>query len=136
NFAVSNFILAGVSGQNFQVRFVARGANTYNIAGWGLDNIVVTVVNCPSSLPSITLSPSSTSVCAGTTVSITATGGGPSYTWSPVSSNATLITVNPSTTTAYALISSFPGCTNSPVTAVTSITVFPNPSTLSISGNT
>ena len=79
NYAITNFILNGMAGQNFQVRFVARGANTYNIAGWGLDNIVITGVNCPASLPSITLSASSTSVCAGSNVTLVSAGGGPTF---------------------------------------------------------
>ena len=136
NYAITNFILNGMAGQNFQVRFVARGANTYNIAGWGLDNIVITGVNCPASLPSITLSASSTSVCAGSNVTLVSAGGGPTFTWSPISSNSSSVVVTPTVTTSYALLSSFPGCTTTPVTAVTTITVYSNPSTLSVSVST
>ncbi|HHN47453.1 MAG TPA: hypothetical protein ENN08_00705, partial [Bacteroidales bacterium] len=34
--------LAGVDGNMFQVRFRAHGANSYNLNGWGLDDILIT----------------------------------------------------------------------------------------------
>lgn len=34
--------LAGMEGQMFQVRFLANGANSFNLNGWGLDDILIT----------------------------------------------------------------------------------------------
>ena len=34
-------VLVGMAGSNFQIRFTAYGGNSFNINGWGLDNIVV-----------------------------------------------------------------------------------------------
>jgi hypothetical protein len=41
NYARVNQVLTGMAGQLFQVRFRAYGPNSFNINGWGLDNIVV-----------------------------------------------------------------------------------------------
>lgn len=135
NFSVQNFILNGVTGQNFQVRFVAHGVNTTHMAGgWGLDNIHVFGVTCPASLPALTISPTGT-ICSGVTVTLSASGGGPSFTWSPAGGHSPSTTVSPTVTTTYALISSYPGCTTTPVNALVTVTVVPNTTTLSSSGS-
>lgn len=129
NFSVNNFILAGMSGQNFQIRFSAHGVNSTHVSGWGLDNIVVIGVTCPSSLPSLSVNATPT-ICSGSTTTITASGGGPSYTWAPGGEQTSSIVVTPTTTTSYALLSSYPGCTTTPVSAIVTVTVVANPSTL------
>jgi len=51
SFNRTNLPLDGVAGQLFQVRFRAHGANSYNIIGWGLDDIYVHGTEAPSVLP-------------------------------------------------------------------------------------
>ena len=50
-FVRTNQLLNGMAGQEFQVRFRAYGANSYNINGWGLDDIHVHGEELPSVLP-------------------------------------------------------------------------------------
>lgn len=59
-------------------------------------------------LPSLTVTPSSSTICSGSSATLTATGGAAgSYTWTSfppdISGNATPLVVNPSVTTVYAL---------------------------------
>ena len=51
SFNRTNLPLDGVAGQLFQVRFRAHGGNSYNINGWGLDDVVVHGTEAPSVLP-------------------------------------------------------------------------------------
>ncbi len=39
NWAPTNVILPGMAGQNFQIRFRPYGPNSFNINGWGIDDI-------------------------------------------------------------------------------------------------
>jgi hypothetical protein len=136
NFSVSSFILSGVTGQNFQVRFSAHGVTSLNMSGgWALDNIYIYGVTCPASLPALTIAPTP-SICAGASATLTASGGGPSYTWSPEGGNTPTAVVSPTTTTSYALISSYPGCTTSPVSAIVTVTVANNTTTLTVNSST
>jgi hypothetical protein len=41
NWAPTNLAMPGLDGSQFQVRFTAYGVNSFNINGWGLDDIVV-----------------------------------------------------------------------------------------------
>ena len=50
-FVRTNQLLDGMEGQQFQVRFRAHGANSYNINGWGLDDINFHGVEQPSVIP-------------------------------------------------------------------------------------
>jgi len=51
SFNRTNLPLDGMAAQLFQVRFRAHGANSYNINGWGLDDVVVHGTEAPSVLP-------------------------------------------------------------------------------------
>jgi len=51
SFNRTNMPLDGMAGQLFQVRFHAHGANSYNINGWGLDDVVVHGTEAPLVLP-------------------------------------------------------------------------------------
>ncbi len=81
--------------------------------------------------PSLSISGGTASVCAGTTVSLTASGSN-TYSWTGGGSSASLV-VTPAITTTYAVTGTWTvnACTGS---ASQIVTVNPNP-TLSISGN-
>ncbi|HTA63581.1 MAG TPA: gliding motility-associated C-terminal domain-containing protein, partial [Bacteroidia bacterium] len=87
-------------------------------------------VNTP---PTITINPSSTSVCAGATVTLTAIGAGTSgsYEWDNGSTNAT-ITDNPVTQTVYT-VTGTDGTTNCSNIATQTITINPLPTIQTIS---
>ncbi len=57
-------------------------------------------------LPNIQLVGTSTNVCAGTSVTLTASGGSNTYTWTPSTLNGTVVTDSPTTTTNYKVIGS------------------------------
>lgn len=67
--------------------------------------------------PVISIIPSSTLVCAGSSVSLTA-GGGTSYSWSPGSLSGSLVIVNPSLSTTYTVTGTLNGCTGTNVAVV------------------
>ena len=54
-------------------------------------------------IPTISIAGSSSLVCQGAAITLTASGG-LSYTWTPVTSNATVLTVNPSGPTLYNVV--------------------------------
>ncbi len=91
--------------------------------------------NCPRTttlnklvapVPSPTISPTSPSVCIGSAISLTASGG-ISYTWAPIVSNNTIISVSPTVNTSYTVTASNGTCTNT--TSVT-VVVVPTPTVL------
>jgi hypothetical protein len=132
--SVSSMPLPGVAGTNFQIRFTAFGFNSFNIVRWSLDNIFVNGVVCPATLPSLTIT-GNTNLCSNIPTTLTASGGGLSYTWTPGGIVSPSIVLSPTSTTSYALISSIPGCTASPVSSVVSINVTPNTTTLSVASS-
>ncbi|MCW3078463.1 MAG: psrP3 [Bacteroidetes bacterium] len=143
NWAVSNYTLAGMQGQMFQLRFTAFGANSYNINGWGLDNINVKVPCIPSLAAALTPS----AVCGTGNRTLTASGS-TDYTWTPGGSTNTTIVVSPTITTTYSVASTntVAGCTETrtllvgvtPTIVVTgpATVCATNPATLTASGAT
>jgi hypothetical protein len=134
NWSITNATLTGMSGQNFHVRFTAYGSLSFNINRWSLDNIYVKGTNCPVSMPSVSITGSPT-MCAGTSISLTASGGGNSYTWSPVGGNGSVAVVSPTSNATYGLVSSLVGCTASPASAFKTVTVLTNSTSITISAS-
>lgn len=139
------------TGNSFTI--IANGANTYSWSnGVSASSVVVTppastvyVVtgtatnNCTGTATVnvsvgnnlvVAIVPSSNSVCAGNSVTLTASGAN-SYTWSNTFTNTSIV-VNPTLATTYSVLgSSGPSCTN---TASQFISILPSP-TLSVAGN-
>lgn len=131
-----------VAGTTFTVS-PGVGFNTYTVTGTSAQGCVKTasanVVVAPN--PTVTASASSSVICAGSSVTLTA-GGATSYVWSNGVANGTGFT--PTTTATYTVTgtSAIGGCTNTAVTSVTVnvctgihensngtvFSVFPNPS--------
>ena len=90
-------------------------------AGQCSNTTTLTIVVNP--LPVVTVN--DTTICAGETATLTASGAG-SYTWSAglSSTSGTTVTGSPATTASYTVTGSTSGCTN---TAVSTITVNPMP---------
>jgi gliding motility-associated-like protein len=94
---------------------------------------VVSVTVTP--LPSLTVTPSASSMCSNDPPVIITAGGATNYTWMPGGANTNTISVSPGTTTIYTLTGdNGTVCTNF---ATTTITVTPSPSlTLTTSAGT
>lgn len=77
---------------------------------------------CINSGPTISISPASATICAGSSVSLTASGGS-TYIWTPTtglnSSTAASVTANPSVTTTYTVTSTVNNCSASATRQVT-----------------
>ncbi len=75
---------------------------TYTVTGddgsgcIGTETITINV----STMPTVTASTSSNTICAGSTVTLT-TGGASTYTWNPGALSGTMVTVSPTVTTTY-----------------------------------
>lgn len=78
------------------------------------------------SVPNITAARTPTAVCAGSSSTLSATGGaGSSYTWAPVGLTGTPVVVTPTATTVYTVTGANAlGCTN---TRTTNVVVLANP---------
>ena len=120
---------SGISGDNFNPSGASIGTNilTYSIGAascLSTDTVHVTV----NSLPTITISPSSSTICIGQNVSLTASGAN-TYSWLPTTglnvANVASVTANPSITTLYSVTgTSTNGCST---TQTVNVTVNPLP---------
>ncbi|MBA3663391.1 MAG: gliding motility-associated C-terminal domain-containing protein [Bacteroidetes bacterium] len=81
--------------------------------------------------PTITISPSSPTICAGSGVTLTASGAS-GYTWSPGGTNGASIAITPSASSAYTVTGANGSCQN---TATIFITVNPSPTVSASSSN-
>jgi gliding motility-associated-like protein len=92
------------------------------IDGLGCSNSE-TVSLTVNSLPNITVTPASTSVCAGSSITLNAFGG-TSYTWTPGGTVGSSLVATPATTTTYTVIGSNGTCIDS-VTSIVSVVPLP-----------
>jgi hypothetical protein len=84
--------------------YTATGSNTLGCLGMATQAVTV------NPLPTVTASSSSSLICAGQSVSLTANGAS-TYSWNTSSTN-TIISVTPSVTTSYTVTGTTNGCTN------------------------
>jgi hypothetical protein len=118
------------------ITYTATGSNT--LGCFGMATQVVTV----NPLPTVTASSSSSLICAGQSVSLTANGAS-TYSWNTSSTN-TIISVTPSVTTSYTVTGTTNGCSNTVaitqsvsactfidnnVASTIGLVVYPNPNT-------
>lgn len=87
---------------SYSVVYTLNGCASISSAG----NVAVNEV------PSVTVSSSSSIICSGNSVTLTATPsvGGGTYSWSPGGASSTVINESPSTTTTYTVSYSLNGC--------------------------
>ena len=140
--ASANTICAGQS-----VTLTATGASTYSWSPIGsgsvsvvspTSSVIYTVVGtsslgCSSSIKtitvtvnpsaSLTLTPVSSTICSGQSVTLNASGT-TSYSWSTGASSSS-ITVNPTVTTTYSVIGSNGACSSAPVTILVTVNSTP-----------
>lgn len=83
---------------------------------------------CPASLTPPAIAGSST-LCAGSTGSLSASGSGDTYTWSPGGANTASISITPTVTTTYSVLMGVSGCTVTAGAAIT-VTVINTPSVM------
>lgn len=81
-----------------------------------------------NAVPTVTVTPATPAICAGSSVSLTASGG-TTYSWSPgtglSSTTGATVTANPTTTTTYTITGTSNGCSG---TTTRTVTVTPLPS--------
>lgn len=112
---------------------------TYSVTGSnGVCSSTAAVTVSVNASASVTITPNNPSICSGQSVTLTATGGS-TYTWTASSGanppgNA-VITISPTTTTTYTLLTGSGSCTASAVTTVSvapGVTVSATPSATTI----
>lgn len=106
---------------------------TYTVTGAnGVCTGTQTVLLTVSPLPTVTAVSNPTSMCAGSSATLTGSGAN-TYTWMPGSLTGTSVVVSPTLTTTYTVTGSNAGCNN---TATVGITVFTAPSITALTSNT
>lgn len=131
----SNYTLYPGSANGTTFAVTPTVTTTYTILGFNLNgcpgvNTVQIVVN---PIPVLSITPTSTGICTGNTVTLTATGA-TSYTWLPNNSTGSTFTDSPSSSTTYTLLgaSAF-GCSS---TETVAIVVTPVPTITALSSLT
>ena len=112
----------------------AVGTTIYTVTGGvGTCTAVAQASVTVGALPSLTLTPTTSNICAGASTTLSASGAN-TYTWSPTAAITTgsLVTVGPLATTIYTVTGSINSCT---AIATTTVNVIANP-TLNIVANT
>ncbi len=114
--------LSGTSGASVTANPTVT--TTYNVSGTDASSCIQTqtVTVTVNSLPTISISPTSATICAGSSTTLTASGAS-SYTWSPTTglsaSTGASVTANPSSTTTYTVTGTGSnGCTNTKTVVV------------------
>lgn len=95
-------------------------ACTSGLNTWGETEDHLVNITCPVGLPTLSVTASSTFVCAGSSVTLTASGAS-SYSWTGGISNG--VAFNPMATTNYTLTGGISGCPSSTATSVATISV-------------
>ena len=120
---------------------VSPGATTtYTVIGTtGSCTASATRLVTVNTTPTITISPASTTICNGSSTTLTASGG-TTYSWTPGGATTAAITVSPTTTTAYTVVGTSGSCSANAIATVTvtqvPIAVSPTSTTICSGQNT
>ena len=108
---------------NAVVTVTPSTTSTYTVVT-GVGSCTTAAVATVSVAPgvTVTLAPASSTICSGSSVSITASGAG-SYTWAPLGTNGANATVTPTVSSSYTVTGSNGVCTASAVSTVSVTTV-------------
>lgn len=121
---VYTLTISGVTGTvqgRFAFRyFVQNGGGGANSDYIGLDDVQYSL---PCAAPSVTVSPSTTGICSGNSVTLTASGA-TTYTWNTGATTAAIV-VSPTANVVYNVSGSTAGCIGTQTAAVT-VTLTPN----------
>jgi len=119
-----SFTWSPVASSNSFVVVTPTAPTVYSVSGTNTLGCVsrYTVAPTISPVPNLTISPASPTVCFGSTVGLTASGGS-TYTWNPGGLTGSNISVGPSVNTTYTLIGSNGTCTNSATRVVTVVSL-------------
>ena len=100
------------SGNNY-----TASLNNFTLAGNTSNWVAPGATLTPASLISVSATPSSTSICPGQNLTLSATGA-TTYTWLPFNTSGSLITVSPTASIVYTVIGQTGSCTGSAVVTV------------------
>jgi len=123
-----------ISGSTTTQSVVVTCAGTYscNVIGGAGDTVHLSTTLATATPITATITPASSTVCKGTSVSLTASGGATHYSWSPTiglkADTGSIVNAQPASTTTYKVMGSNGSCFDS---ATATITVNPLP-TISI----
>lgn len=133
-----NYLGTLTAGSGYKLRFINKQGSNYTILNTLPYTLDIKIV------PTITIAPSTATICAGGNVTLTASGG-VSYIWTPTSGlNTTIgnqVNANPTATTTYTVTGTHAnGCTASAtkvvnVNPIPSVTVTPTSATICTGGN-
>lgn len=121
------------STQNFNVTFSTAGTYTVSLVGTngsGPSPVVTqTIVVSPS--PTVSVNPSSATICSGGTGASLTASGATTYTWSPATglsaTTGATVNANPTTTTTYTVVGLNGTCPGMPVPVVVTVSPALNP---------
>ncbi len=112
-----------VTGATTVVSPTVNTVYTWSVVNSFLCSNTATININVTTTPTVVASASSSTICSGASVTLSATGAS-SYTWNPGALTSGTVTVNPTVTTAYSVTGANGSCTN--IKTLT-ITVNPNP---------
>ncbi|MDX2172751.1 MAG: gliding motility-associated C-terminal domain-containing protein [Bacteroidota bacterium] len=81
-----------------------------------------TIDQVVSPVPNVTITPATSSICIGSSITLTATGAS-SYTWNPGGLTTAVVALTPTTTTTYTIVGSNGTCTNSTTSLLTIVPI-------------
>lgn len=127
----TTLIASGASNYNWLPGNINGGTNIVTLSGQTIYTITGTSLNCSTTstftigvnqTPTVTVN--SNSICASQTTTLNAISSNNTYTWLPGGQVTSSISVSPSSTTNYSVISSINTCSS---TAIATVTVFSKP---------
>lgn len=102
------------------VSFNPSATTNYTVAGTNACGTVTAGVNVTVGVPAVTISPASAVVCAGSSVTLTASGA-TTYNWAPQGGQAATIVVTPTGNAIYTVTGTNSGCTSTATVQLTSV---------------
>ncbi|MFN8309596.1 MAG: immunoglobulin domain-containing protein [Chitinophagales bacterium] len=137
----STYNWSNSGGNNAAATFSPANTATYTVTGTDANNCTATAsrIVTVNALPPATITPSSVAICAGTSTTLTASGG-TSYSWSNSLGSNAAVTVSPSGNTTYTVTVSDANCSATAsrlvsVNALPVITILPSTATSTCQGS-
>jgi gliding motility-associated-like protein len=133
SFGCTNQIFPSASPTVFTATGLTVGNTYYLMIDGFAGDVCDYSITVNSGVNVLNISPAAPSICSGTNVTLTASGGNGTYSWSPATNLSTtvgpIVNANPSSTITYTVTSGAIGSLNCPLTKQVTVTVLPLPPT-------